>query len=219
MAAVYKRGQVWWVRFRFNGIHVRRSAKTTKKAEAQAYLLRLMEEYGQAARGGATQRYKISDAIVRFFEETSLKPGTIAGYKSHARIVCRLFGEAHLDEVHRQRLADFIAQRKRTGVADASIRRDLAFLSSVFNQAIRWGWLEMSPFKDFSFRSLKLGRPRTRFLTREEYNQLYLASSATLKPILLLAVETGLRKDELLGLKVSNIDLRRRELQLEETKT
>ena len=51
MAAVYKRGSVWWVRFRINGEHIRRSAKTMKKAEAQAYLLRLMEEHAQAARG------------------------------------------------------------------------------------------------------------------------------------------------------------------------
>src|SRR3954447_11216357 len=45
MAGVYRRGQVWWGRVRFNGQHIRRSAKTTKKAEAQAYLHRLLEEY------------------------------------------------------------------------------------------------------------------------------------------------------------------------------
>jgi len=40
-----------------------------------------------------------------------------------------------------------------------------------------------------------------------------------LKPILLLAVETGLRKEELLGLTLASIDLRRRELRLTVTKS
>lgn len=51
MAGVYRRGDVWWVRFRMGGVHVRRSAKTNKKVEAQAFLAKLMEEHAQAARG------------------------------------------------------------------------------------------------------------------------------------------------------------------------
>ena len=51
MASVYRRGAIWWVRFRFNGHHVRCSAKTAKKADAQSYLHRLLEEYAQKARG------------------------------------------------------------------------------------------------------------------------------------------------------------------------
>jgi integrase/recombinase XerD len=50
MAAVYRRGDVWWVRFRFNGQHIRRSAKTAKKTEAQAYLQRLLDEHAKNAR-------------------------------------------------------------------------------------------------------------------------------------------------------------------------
>ena len=45
------------------------------------------------------------------------------------------------------------------------------------------------------------------------------AASADLKPILVIAVETGLRKEELLGLTLASIDLRRRELRLTVTKT
>ena len=45
------------------------------------------------------------------------------------------------------------------------------------------------------------------------------AASEDLKPILVLSVETGLRKEELLGLNVASIDFRRRELHLEHTKT
>jgi integrase len=50
-------------------------------------------------------------------------------------------------------------------------------------------------------------------------DRLYEAASDDLKPILVLAIETGLRKGELLGLTLTSLDLRRRELHLEETKT
>jgi integrase len=121
--------------------------------------------------------------------------------------------------VNRRVLADFVAQRKRTGVSEATIRRDLAFLGSVFTMAVRWDWIEASPLATFNKNGLKESRARTRFLTREEFERLELAAPVKLRPILRLAVETGLRKEELLGLTLASIDLRRRELHISDTKT
>uniref|UniRef100_UPI00288A0714 tyrosine-type recombinase/integrase n=1 Tax=Methylobacterium sp. WCS2018Hpa-22 TaxID=3073633 RepID=UPI00288A0714 len=219
MATVYKRGQIWWVRFRLNGVHVRRSAKTPKKAEAQLYLHRLMEEHAQAARGEARPLRLLTEAVDRFFEECTLKPGTIETYRFNSRICMRLLGHLSLEEIDRRALSDLVGSRKRTGVSDATIRRDLAFLGAVFSMAVRWGWVDTSPVTAFNKKALKESRARTRFLTREEFDLLLRAASDDLKPILVLAVETGLRKEELLGLATSSIDLRRRELHLTNTKT
>lgn len=219
MAGVYRRGDVWWVRFRRDGVHVRRSAKTTRKAEAQVFLHRLMEEYAQATRGEPTVRHLLTDAMERFFEESTLRAGTIETYRYNSRVLTRLLGHLHLDEIDRRALAEFVATRKRTGVTDATIRRDLALIGSIFTAAIRWGWVDTSPVTQLNKRSLKESSPRTRFLTREEFVRLSNAASDDLKPILALAVETGLRKEELLGLTLTSIDLRRRELRLTVTKT
>ena len=107
---------------------------------------------------------------------------------------------------------------KQAGVTDATIRRDLAFLSSLFSTAIRWEWLDTNPITAVSKRSLKESRPRTRFLTRAEFAALKRAAP-DFKPMLLLAVETGMRREELLGLTVRAIDLERREIHLDKTKT
>lgn len=219
MAGVYRRGTTWWVRFRMGGVHVRRSAKTTKKGEAQVYLHRLMEEHAQATHGDVLPRHLLTEAMGRFFEETSLRVGTVETYRFTSKVCARLLGHLHLDEINRRALAEFVATRKRTGVTDATIRRDLAFLGSVFTAAIRWGWADTSPVTQFNKKALKESSPRTRFLTREEFGRLHDAASDDLKPILVLAVETGLRKEELLGLKLASIDLRRRELHLTITKT
>lgn len=219
MAGVYKRGGQWWVRFRMGGAHVRRSAKTSKKPEAQAFLAKLMEEHAQAARGEVRPRHLLTDAMDRFLDESALKKGTIDGYRFNVRTLTRLLGDLHLDEISRRALAEFVTIRKRTGVTDATIRRDLAVLGSVFTTAIRWGWVDTSPVTAFNKRSLKLSRPRTRFLSREEFARLHEVASDDLGPILVLAVETGMRKAELLGLTLGSLDLRRREAHLEDTKS
>ena len=218
MATVYKRGDTWWVRFRHGGQHIRRSAKTSKKAEAQAFLVRLMDEYRDTG-GKTVQRYHLTEAVATFFEGSSLKTSTLETYRFISRAVLRLLGHLHLDEIDRKTLGEFISTRKRTGVTDATIRRDLSFLGSVFTAAIRRGWVETSPITALNKRALKESRPRIRFLTRDEFARLHAVASNTLKPILVLAVETGMRKEELLSLRLEQIDLRRREIHLEITKT
>ncbi|EIZ86451.1 integrase family protein [Methylobacterium sp. GXF4] len=218
MAGVYRRGDVWWVRFRRDGVHVRRSARTAKKAEALVFLAKLMEEHSRSGRGEVRPRYLLTEAAERFFTEARLKDGTVETYRYNSQTLSRILGPIHLDEIDRRTLADFISARKRTGVADATIRRDLAFLGSMFTMAERWGWVDTSPVTKAVKKVLRESRPRTRYLTHEEFNRLHEAASEPLRPILVLAVETGMRKAELLGLTLTNIDLQRRELNLEKTK-
>ena len=63
------------------------------------------------------------------------------------------------------------------------------------------------------------GSPRTRFLTSPEFEHLLATASENLRPALILAVETGLRREELFGLTTADIDLGKREIHLEQTKT
>ena len=218
MGTVFRRGRVWWVRFRIGTEHIRRTARTEKKAEAQAFLLRLMDEHAAAARD-ERPRYTYAEAVERFFGETSIKARTKASYRSNDKACRPTLGSLRLAEINRRALADHITARKQSGVTDATIRRDLAFLSSLFSAAIRWEWLDTNPVTAVSKRSLKEARPRTRFLTQAEFASLKRAAPDYLKPILTLAVETGMRREELLGLTVRAIDLERREIHLDKTKT
>ena len=218
MAEVYRRGQIWWVRFRAGGKHVRRSANTERKSVAQAFLLRLMEEHAAEARD-ERPRYTYAQAVERFFAETSIKPRTKASYQSNDKACRPTLGLLRLVDINRRALADHNTARKVAGVTDATIRRDLAFLSSLFSAAIRWEWVDTNPVTAVSKRSLKESRPRTRFLTRAEFALLRRGAPDYLKPILTLAVETGMRREELLSVTVRSIDLEKREVHLDKTKT
>jgi integrase len=202
-----------------NGAHVRRSAKTTKKAEAQIYLQRLLEEHAGRARGDLPH-HTFAEAVERFFQETRVKPSTLRSYKSNSRTLSPIFDALYLDQITKRIIAEFVSARKRVKVTDTTIRRDLAFLSVVCAAAQRWAWMDTNPVTaSGGKRGLRESRPRTRFLTPAEFERLMAAASLSLRPAIVLAVETGMRREELFGLTVNAIDLNRREIHLEKTKT
>jgi integrase len=131
----------------------------------------------------------------------------------------RFAQDRYLDEIDRQVLGDFISRRKQAGVTDTTIRRDLAFLSSLCAMAVRWGGLGTNPVTALNKRTLKASRPRTRFLTPAELDRLLIFTAEHIRPAVILALETGLRKEELFSLTLSGIDLMRREIRLDHTKT
>jgi integrase len=218
MATVYRRGKTYWVRFRANGYHVRRSAHTSKKAEAAAFLRRLLAEHAAAARGDAP-RYRYSQAIERFFGEATVKPGSLSVYRNGHKAFGPFAEGRYLDEIDRRVLGDFVSARKSAGISDSTIRSNLAYVSSLCAMAVRWGWLDTNPVTAFNKRSLQTSRRRTRFLTPAELDQLLAHTAPHIRPAIILATETGMRKEELFGLTLSRIDLARREIVLDVTKS
>jgi integrase len=99
--------------------------------------------------------------------------------------------------------------------------RYLAALSHVFTMAVReWGWLEGNPVQ-------KVRRPtephgRVRFLSEEERTALLVACKRSrnplLYPLVVLALATGARLGELLGLRWTDVDLSRGVARLARTK-
>lgn len=206
------------MRFRFNGHHVRRSAKTSSKIEATAYLHKLMREYAEKARGDLPRR-TYDQAVERFFQEATIKPKTQEGYWTSHRAIMPSFTGVYLDQIDRRRIGEFVTKRKHQGVSDTSVLRNLAFFSSLCSMAIRWGWLDANPIRAYDKRTLKQSKPRTRFLSQDEYRSLLAASSAHVRDAIVLAVETGLRRSEQFSLEWRQIDWERREVVLEVTKT
>lgn len=68
-------------------------------------------------------------------------------------------------------------------------------------------------------RGLKEAAPRIRFLSRDEFSRLLDTAAPHLRPMLLVAVGTGMRLEEMLSLRWMQVSLPRREITLTETKT
>jgi integrase len=222
MASLYKRSNsnIWWVRFQHNGNRVQRSSGTTRKSQALTFLARVMEEERQRQELGFKKvRFDVLCSEYQQQHLPLLKPGTRYNYLQHITALKAYFTDRYIDEVRKSHIAEFVAQKKRDGLKPPTIRRYLATLSSLSSFAERSGWLVQNPVAQFDKRSLPESPPRTRFLSREEYRRLIAAAEPHLKPIVEMAVETGLRQNELLGLRWEQVDLERREIRLVVTKS
>ena len=101
----------------------------------------------------------------------------------------------------------------------ATIVRYLAVLSHVFGVAVKeWGWLEDNPLA--KVRKPKEPRGRVRFLSDDERERLLAECKRNpdLYAAVVLALSTGGRRMEILGLRWSQVDLIRRVAVLHETK-
>jgi len=221
MATVYRRqgGRVWWIRFQHHRRRIHRSAHTKNKAEALRYLARVQDELRRQDRGDLPQKTFL-DMAERFSAEhlPLLRFRTARSYRTHIRMMSQHFGSMSLDRVGKQQIADYIGKRRRAGCRPPTIRRHLTTLSSMFSRAMGWGWINVNPVRTIDTRSIPNSKWRTRYLTRAEFDTLLTATAPHLRPLLEVAVETGMRLGEMLSLTWSQVSFERREVILHETK-
>lgn len=88
----------------------------------------------------------------------------------------------------------------------ARINRYLACLSGLFSRAIEWGLLQgENPLR--KVRRFRESPGRLRYLGQEEITQLLDACGEQLKPVVQVAISTGMRRGEIFSLCWENVDL------------
>lgn len=107
------------------------------------------------------------------------------------------------------------AQRRKE-VATGTVNRELAYFKAALNKAVAWKLLKVSPIA-----GVKLFKetPKERYLTEEEIERLYPELPKWLDPIVTVALNTGLRRGEILSLTWDKVDWETGFLRLERTKS
>ena len=127
------------------------------------------------------------------------------------------FKDKCLDDIKPLDIEKFKNNRLIT-VSPATVNRSLACLKSIFNRAIVWGRFEgFNPVT--RVRMCKEKAIRLRYLEKEEIIRLITNCSDDFRPIVILAVNTGMRRGEILNLKWADIDFKRDVIYLLETKS
>ncbi len=186
---------------------------------------------GKYFRYGEAKRHTVTEMIERYNKEVaSMKsPRFQSERKGQLRFWSDEVGSLTLAELTPAKIVEAREKLKQIPVGKfvqkqrsaASVNRSLAALSAVLSIAAReWMWLEVSPMRKVS--KLKEPRGRVRFLSDDERKSLLEAceksSEPLLYPIVVVALSTGARRGELLGLRWADIDFKRQIMRLEETK-
>lgn len=120
----------------------------------------------------------------------------------------------------RDRLATIPNKRGKV-LAGSTINRRITALSACLTVAVKeYGWIQKNPIPNVT--RMPDSKGRERFLSEDERQALLAACEASttpqLAPLVKLALATGARKGELLGLTWANVDLDRRTVRFVDTK-
>jgi integrase len=121
-------------------------------------------------------------------------------------------GAVRLDELSVMHLQDLVSTKIREGYSPGGVKRIYAVASSALKQAVRWRMILSTPAEGVILPRVHQESGRGAF-TRDQVRRLFGVAKAwrggTLHPILVVAVSTGLRQGEILGLFWDDVDLER----------
>lgn len=216
--SLYRRddSRTWWISINSCGRRIRQSTGTENKKLAEKIYAKIVTEIEEG----------------RYFDSLKAKRITFAEmvtkYKSkyqHARdeyTIKRLlpaFGHLMLAEITTELVSDYRDERLKS-VRPATVYQELALMRRMFNVARReWKWTKENPVSDLSF-SVGNKNARDRWLTLEE-ERLLLSKAANpswLRPLLIVALHTGMRRGEILDLMWRDLDFNRRLITIQKSK-
>jgi len=206
--SLYKRGNIWWVKFTApNGQFVRRSAKTTDRRLAQEFHDRLRSESWRVVQLGAKPRVTWQEAVLRWMSEKQGCKRSLDKDVLLFRWLHTYLGDNYLDEISRECIAEITQRKLAEGVKPSTVNRHLALVRAVLRCAEReWGWLEKAPY----IRFLPEPKRRVRWLNREEAEKVLAELPEHLAEMMRFTLATGLREKNVTQLKWSQVDSIRR---------
>jgi len=223
---LYKRknSNIWQMCFVVNERKIRRSTKTANKKVAQ----RIYDRAKVEALDGKffkNERSKMPfDLMVNEFlekhskvEKESYENDVSTGKRLTAHFKHTPIGKITSYDIKswRQRRRQHIT-RKGTPISKSALNVELSFLKTMFSLAVEWEWLPENPAQ--SIKKLKGETKRLRFLNREEITLLVDCVRPYLKPVIITAISTGMRRGEIASLKWKNVDFIYRFIRVEKTK-
>jgi integrase len=157
----------------------------------------------------------LDDLFVDWIVELQRKgrsPNTIDGYeKVYARNIQPTLGKVPVTKVTTKTLTNLYGAHQARGLAPRSVYQIHACLSSMFTQACRWGWRDSNPAQWAEPPAIPNTAPVVP--TPGEVRALIDAAEQSQRPeyarAILVAATTGLRRAELCGLRVRDLDLER----------
>jgi integrase len=218
----------YYICYQFQGTDIkervgRKSQGFTRESAKEAFKARVGRDCAGALQPGKNAEACgfFSFSLARRFSEYAA--ATWRSYKHNSffiNSIAKEFGDTPLSEITTWRIEKWKAElRKRQ--KPSSVNRHLASLKHMLRKAVEWGLMKSNPA--VTVKRLQLGDQRARYLSLDEMHSLLADCKETrqywLYPYVVLAINTGLRRGEMLSLRRSqNIDLEHSRIVLRQSK-
>ena len=223
MATIEKRGQFWRVKIRRTGLPSQtRTFDNRTQAQQWARGVESEIDKGIVVDRRVAQRLSLAEILERYRREvTPTKRGSADENLRLKAMAQRPFARIKMSALTSSQLAAYRDERLKV-VSGATVNREFSVLSHAIDTARR-EWDVYLPTNPCTLvRRPPQGRPRDRRPQGDEEKRLLAACRGArnkwLVHFVALAIETGMRRGELLGLLWDNVDLERRTAFLPVTK-
>lgn len=224
MASIEKRtdsagGVAYRVKIRMRGLNL--SETFARKTDAKAWATQTEAAIReQRLTGTQARKHTLSQLVDRFikYELDGLKSGS--DNKRHLLWWKRQIGNYRLSDVTPELLREYRDMLKREKSPSTANRYQVSLSSAMTTAANEWGWLRYNPFS--KIKKLKEPSGRVRFLSDDERVALLNACRGSRSPylytVVVVALSTGMRSGEIMGLTWPDIDLQVGRITLTDTK-
>jgi integrase len=215
--SLFKRGNVWWSYLFCDGIRYQYSTGTSNRKQALKIEEKLKQELNDRrfliVESDPTMTF--GELAARFIAGGSVRPHHLY----HLRFLLPFFSEVPLLRVTKS-LADEFRKGRRTrnpAIKDASINRDLSVLRRILYWAVDERLLAANPLA--RLKMARERRTRRQVLSVAEEALLLGAAKDHLRAMIVIALDTGMRRGEITGQKWEDVDFSQKVLFVTRSKT
>jgi integrase len=215
--SIFKRGNKYWVGFRFNHERHRYPSPDNTLAGAKVYEASLR---GKLARGEpiVSQADKPVEMITfkefaKTWLEVYVKNNNRLSEQQHKEGCLRLylipyFGEYPLDRIGNLDVENFKAKMMKTKLSEDSINHFLSTLSTCLKTAVEWDIIKSIP----RIKRLRVTPNKFDYLSEEEAEQILAQADGQIKEMIFFCLKTGVRFGELIALDWNDIDFQEKQI-------
>jgi integrase len=219
---IYKRGNIYWVCYKgLDGKIIRESSGDSDYREALTLLNKRRRDIdeGKAPQVKKIANYSFSELAEKYMLWMNGRHLS-AEVKSYIiRELVMKFGNLPLRNFSTAIVEQFQTDNINKGLKNSTNNKKLNVLKAMFSKAVDWEMVEEDILKRGKKVKLLPEDKRLRFISTEECQDLIHACESHLRPIVVTALNTGMRKAEILNLKWdTNIDLKHGFIMLDKTK-
>lgn len=203
-----KKGNIWHIDKTVAGIKLRESTGETDLEAAERYLAKRIQEIRSEVVYGERRERTFDEAAARFVEEYGHKRSLDRDIDT-LKAVMPYIGNLALRKIHSASLDPFIRDRKADGISAGTLNRDRAVVRRVLKLcAAMWRddqgrpWLDNAPLLP----TIQGAKRKPRPISVTEQEMLIQGMPQYLADMTLFALQTGLRDQELCGLKWEHED-------------
>jgi integrase len=219
--SLYKRGEVWWYKFRFAGQIIRESSKSESKTIAKdaerARRRELEESFNRISRPRTAQLFSVAAETWLKGKVAHLSPRSVIIERANLKHINPYFGKLLLCDVAADDISHYQAQRLEQGAAPKTINLEVGTLRAILRKNRLWASIQPD------VRMLRAREDVGRAISRDEETELLEACrqsrSRSLYPAVLIALNTCMRYSELRLLRWGQVDLNACRLTVGRSKT